>query len=369
MSDARSLLRQQRAARRVTHPSAAYSDTGKLLCTLCREPIKSESLWEGHIAGEKHRKREAAAAATAAPSRKDTPPAATTNKRKHDSDDQDMTDDATEQQGDDDDDADSQDAHKRKRTRSDGPGTSSQTPPATTAANRRLSQTPSQGIELQIPSRPATPRDSANISSASSSTTATALPRHPAAADKKTGAAATPTTATAAPAASSGAPQNVDEDEWAAFEAEIAATENATYDAEATISGNAMTAEESARQREQGGADGDGLPKNHKPENDLQDEKEDAKLALEGELDEMRDLEAKVARLKEKRDALRKRATSHSQETGSEQKEAKGSVEAAAAAGEGTATGNDEAVDDEEEDESDDDDDDWDGFRFRAAAR
>ncbi len=57
MADVRALLRQQREARRITHPFASYSDAGKLLCTLCHEVVKSEALWGNHIKGENHRTR------------------------------------------------------------------------------------------------------------------------------------------------------------------------------------------------------------------------------------------------------------------------------------------------------------------------
>ncbi|KAF4121406.1 hypothetical protein GMORB2_1813 [Geosmithia morbida] len=361
MSDARSLLRQQRAARRVTHPNAAYSDTGKLLCTLCREPIKSESLWESHISSEAHKKRQVASAAVR-PSPNLTTAAApaavpsTVNKRKHE-EDQEMADrNDSYGRGDEDGDSQTDQDHKRKRIRPEG---SSQTPPSA-AARRRLSQTPSQGIELQIPSRPATPRDS----SASSSTT-TAIPSRTT--DNKTQSAIADVTA---PPINGAAAISVDEDEWAAFEAEIAAadTTNNNYD-EATISGAAITAEELARQKEAGDQGGEGHQRPSKPDTELQDEREDAKRALEDEMDEMRDLEAKVLRLKEKRDALRQRATSHSHEVGGEETKA-----AAAAVAKGqkepNGKGNSVAVvaegDDDESDESDEDD--WDGFRFRAAA-
>lgn len=172
------------------------------------------------------------------------------------------------------------------------------TPPT---APRRSSTTPSQGIELQIPSRPATPRDP--------------LPR-----------------------ATSTLKVEIDEDEWAAFEADIQAT---SYDESATISAPAMTAAEAAAVYKEG-EDKDPSKRVTKPELDLVGEREDAQRAFEVEIDEMRELEAKVAKLKERRDALRMVA----------KKPGKENVVVESVA--------------EEEDSDEEDDDDWDGFRFRA---
>lgn len=370
MADARSLLRQQRAARRITHPHAAYSDTGKLLCTLCREPVKAESLWDAHIAGETHRKRQAASTAEPADKRQEATTAAavaaaTSHKRKHDgSEDVDMVGD---DQADDD--------ARRKRAKSEATATvnddngtpkdqQTHTPPD---AARRSSQTPSQGVELQIPSRPATPRDSStHISSAASSATATSLPSRQLARDSRApSAAGSGADKTTGPAATQG---QVDEDEWAAFEAEIAAAGSApdAY-ADATISGAAVTAEEAARKRAEDEGE-EGRRRASRPEADLADEKEDAKRALEEELDEMRDLEAKVLRLKERRDALRQRAASHGKEA---EGDARVEVKEAAKEGKENSAADGVAVVEEGEDESDEesgdeeDEDDWDGFRFR----
>ncbi|PHH77725.1 hypothetical protein CDD83_4093 [Cordyceps sp. RAO-2017] len=58
MADVRSLLRQQRAMRRIEHPHAVYTEAGRLLCTLCREQIKADSLWDKHLQSEGHRYRQ-----------------------------------------------------------------------------------------------------------------------------------------------------------------------------------------------------------------------------------------------------------------------------------------------------------------------
>ncbi|KAH6685087.1 hypothetical protein F5X68DRAFT_262918 [Plectosphaerella plurivora] len=307
MADVRSLLRQQRASRRINHPFAAYSDAGKLLCSLCREEVKAESLWEQHIKGTRHLQR--------APDSSRIPPKASgqpgaapqSSKRKHDDDPESAllsTEDDTAR-------------NKRSKTKMDAPlraGTDSsndKTSPKDTPTDgerhaaltpptlaRRASVTPSHGIELQIPSRPATPRDGK-------------LAPHPSGAiTRRTDSPDTPMrnpealrgTATAAQ------PVKVDEDEWAAFEADIAAS-GPTYSEDAVISAPAMTADESAaaarsleeeRERRQLAA-----------EQDLVDEKEEATRALETEFEEMEELEARVRKLKERREALRAQEASN----------------------------------------------------------
>ena len=64
MADARALLRAHRADNRIKQPHATYSDAGKLLCRLCHETVKSESLWDGHIRGANHRRNVAATVQT-----------------------------------------------------------------------------------------------------------------------------------------------------------------------------------------------------------------------------------------------------------------------------------------------------------------
>ena len=55
MSDVRSLLKQTRQSRRITHPYAKYSSQGALYCTACTQKIVSEALWETHIASTQHK--------------------------------------------------------------------------------------------------------------------------------------------------------------------------------------------------------------------------------------------------------------------------------------------------------------------------
>lgn len=87
----------------------------------------------------------------------------------------------------------------------------------------------------------------------------------------------------------------IDEDEWAAFEADIATAEEEVKQAnDAVISAPAMMV-------------GD-VVKEESTALDVEGEKEDAARKLEEELEEMESLEARVKRLREKREELRKRA-------------------------------------------------------------
>ncbi|TVY51613.1 Zinc finger protein [Lachnellula cervina] len=54
MTDVRSLLKNERAARRIQHKYASYTPTGTLLCIVCHLQLKSESLWEGHLRSAGH---------------------------------------------------------------------------------------------------------------------------------------------------------------------------------------------------------------------------------------------------------------------------------------------------------------------------
>ncbi|WXC65506.1 hypothetical protein SNK03_011309 [Fusarium graminearum] len=344
MSDVRSLLRQQRAARRIEHPYASYSEAGKLLCTLCHEQIKTETLWDSHVRGEAHKTRLIKAQTAASSNGRNAQQSA--QKRKHD--------DTEEAIDDGDGDIDMDDSRRKRNKTEDLEGDNSReqnlTPPRLT---RRTSATPSQGIELQIPSRPATPahRDgsssstpggqSNNLTTQNGTTTLPSRRPSSLATDERQAAASA----------------SVDEAEWAAFEADIAAT-TAPYDEDAVISAPAMTAEEVAAAEALKEAEAE--KQRAQVDADLEDEKEEATRALEEEFEEMEELEARVRRLKEKREALRKRGESFSQDGQPEKPTSLGK--------ENSETPVIKEKDEEdEEDDDEDEDDDWDGFRFRKA--
>lgn len=428
MADVRALLRQQRQARRIDHPHAAYSDAGRLLCTLCREQIRAEGQWESHLRGAAHQRRAAAAAATVSeapempPSEKVQEEAAAAGpdgpegpapEPEGDQDDEIAKPQPADQVSsrppqthkrkiDDDDAADAMDvdeAMRRKRSRADisidvsaandrrDSGTekekdtdsasnpvpprreSNRTPPTLA---RRMSSTPRDGVEMQIPSRPATPahRDSSSSSTPGGSTLAGLTAASAAMAAAAQASAAAPSTTNGGiateklPSGTADAAAVVDESEWAAFEADMAATD-APYADDAVISAPAMNAEESAAAAHggEGTGGGGGGSRKSRADLDIEGEREDATRALEDEFDDMQELEARVRRLKEKREELRRRASSIGQDNGGGKPQPAAGLVGDAAAQNGVKEA---AVEEEDEDEDDDDDnDDWDSFRFR----
>lgn len=415
MADVRALLRQQRQSRRIEHLYAAYSDAGKLLCTLCREQIRAESQWESHIRSTNHQRRAVAAEKATEPTpselsvampekvqESDEAAAAEAGPEEPQEDEQKpkpSTDGAETRthahkrkisDSDDADEMDLDDAVRRKRSRAnisvditaangrrasgadrDAADAGSNPPPRRDANRtpptlaRRMSSTPSRGVELQIPSRPATPahRDSSSSSTPGGSTL-TGL---------TAAAAAVAAHANAAPSATNGAiatdklpAAQVDEDEWAAFEAEMAATA-APYADDAVISAPAMTAEESAAAAAvANGEDGNAAgSRKSRADLDIEGEREDATRALEDEFDDMQELEARVKRLKEKREELRKRTSSIGQDNGPARLQSLLPDGDKSHAAEDEPKKDGEGGEDEDDDDDDDEEDDWDGFRFR----
>ncbi|KAI0477204.1 hypothetical protein GGR56DRAFT_636244 [Xylariaceae sp. FL0804] len=389
MADARALLRAHRAENRIKHPYAAYSDAGKLLCKLCHEPVKTEALWDGHVRSATHRQRLQAIqnAALVPPEEANGAGGSShSNKRK--------LDDVDESMADADDDTAAAEAARGKRSRTDALASPdkdrTQTPPA---LGRRTSGTPVQGVEMAIPSRPATPLAGSGSSSstprpratstgssarnlavpADSSTVPTIRPPQPASATSLPS-LRPDDSALLPPQQQQQSPSvTVDESEWAAFEAEMAVERQqapaggSAFAADVTISAPALTRDELAAksQEEENERRAARLPGARQ----MEDEREDATRALEAEFDEMEALEGRVRALKQRREELR-RPGGVGVGVGGEGQAGKvpsgsGDADAGKENGTGTAAlGNghdsDEASDDEDED------DEWDGFRFRA---
>lgn len=161
------------------------------------------------------------------------------------------------------------------------------------------------GFEMQIPSRPATPSKPIETSIPSVSET------------------------------------QVNEDEWAAFENDIATAEaQAKAENDAVISAPAVSAADLAKKSAEDGY----ATKKERQEAELEGEKEDAARKMEEELDTMEDFEARVRRLREKREALRKKEGSKT---------------------EAVVPAPVEVEIPEEDDDDDDYDDDWDNFRMK----
>ncbi|CAG8978445.1 hypothetical protein HYALB_00013272 [Hymenoscyphus albidus] len=286
MTDVRSLLKNERASRRVQHKYASYTPTGTLLCIACHLQLKSESLWDGHLRSAGHIMRVQKAADLALnstpepqlPARNPTPPTLENNKKRKASEEDDGTETI------------------RKKSR---------------AANGLPENFFDQGghplelsntnpiNDIQIPSRPATPLKQS--------------PSFP-------------------------VPPAVDENEWAAFEADIAATEDIDPNAGVIEAKPISAAELEKESREE---------RKERAERDLEEEKEDAARKMEVELEEMEGLEQRVRKLRERREALRK-------------KESIASLPIPVAMVSTSVVEEDDDDDEEEEDE-----DDWDGFRMK----
>ncbi|UKZ82995.1 hypothetical protein TrVFT333_010796 [Trichoderma virens FT-333] len=389
MADVRALLRQQRAARRINHPYATYSDAGKLLCTLCRDQIRAEAHWDAHLLSDKHKKRLSAISASANANDDDRVEEEDAEKHENEREEEDAEDhDALAQKRkldqvaaeDKDTDIDDEDEARRKRSRPEA--ASDKSGPEEDRANPKKPLVPAQGVQVQMPSRsstpsqPAVPKLTTSLPSRQASNLATP------ASSSSMSINIQPQSSTASlsqqqsqqPPQPTSQDQQVDEDEWAAFEAEIAATSAAQeYDDDAVISRPAMTAEEAAAAKEaEEQATQDPESRKSKADADLEDEREEATRALEDEFEEMQELEARVQRLKEKREALmRKRGESLSQgQAAAEaddlrtttklpsdpQDKGKENVQ---------ATGNSIKAETDDDDDEDDEEDDWDGFRFR----
>ncbi|KAK4695176.1 hypothetical protein P7C71_g2518, partial [Lecanoromycetidae sp. Uapishka_2] len=143
---------------------------------------------------------------------------------------------------------------------------------------------------------------------------------------------------------------SIDEDEWAAFERDVAtpppeaSTSILALNSSATITAAPMTAAEIAAQaREQANTQS-----KESREVELEGEKEDAARALEEEFDEMEGLEERVRRLREMREALRLKS-----------KEKGGGTDSGETVASGANGGVDLAKGEEEESEDEDEDDEW----------
>lgn len=142
--------------------------------------------------------------------------------------------------------------------------------------------------------------------------------------------------------------QNIDENEWAAFEREVVAPTRAAptpaavaaSSSAATISAAPVTADELAAQQQKQKEE-----QARVREEDIEGEKEDAARHLEEEFEEMEQLEERVKRLKAKREELRAHSVVESNGVLVDTQET--------------------SLQDGEGSEDEDDDEDWDDWRFR----
>ena len=313
MADVRSLLRNERAQRRINHPQALYSATGTLECGVCHIPLKSDvEVWDKHLKSTQHvMRQERLRLSTPQRSKSTNLPEGAGQVSSRD-----VSAGSKKRKADDGDD----DSRKRTRPVVNIPG--GFLDELIEANNSKLREAEQESTEGD--SRP--------------------LQGFVQATDAAPNAAVKPSP----PQSSTATPYDpIDEDEWAAFERDVATpppdpAAPSALTAAATISAAPMSAAELAAQsREQASLQG-----REKREAEVEGEKEDAARALEEEFDEMEGLEERVRRLREKREVLRLRRA----------REAKEGVEGDR---EENVGGKRAAGVEEDEDSEDEDDDGW----------
>ena len=270
MADVRSLLRNERAQRRINHPQALYSATGTLECNVCHIPLKPDvEIWDKHVKTTQHAMRQERLRLSTSQHPKST----NLPDRAGEAGTREVSTGSKKRKAGDEDD----DSRKRTRPVVDVPGSFFD---KTVEPNKPSSQPVTGGQNNIVKGEVRANGAGASLASPTTLTDSTTQP----------------------PIAL------IDEDEWAAFEREVARpppdpSAPSALTAAATISAAPMTAAELAAQsREQASMQG-----REKREAEVEGEKEDAARALEEEFDEMEGLEERVRRLREKREELRLR--------------------------------------------------------------
>lgn len=312
MADVRALLRNERAQRRINHPQASYSATGTLECSVCHIPLKSDvEVWEKHLKTPQHAMRQERLRLSTSQRPKST----NLPERAEQASSREVSAGSKKRKADDDDD------DSRKRT-------------------RPVVDVPRGFFDKQIKTDKTSfkPVEEADLINGRGD----AVTKPSQGSVRASGAAPIPSSnaPTKPPTQSPTAP--IDEDEWAAFERDVATpppdpSAPSALTASATISAAPMTAAELAAQsREQAS-----LQPRENREAEVEGEKEDAARALEEEFDEMEELEERVRRLREKREELRRKRANEAEE------DAKADIDRI------------NAADLEESEESEDEDDEW----------
>ncbi|OAP65242.1 hypothetical protein AYL99_01214 [Fonsecaea erecta] len=308
MADVRALLAAERQARRITHPHLTYTKSGMLICTVCNLNVKSEALWEGHLKSANHRRNAAQAAAQENANVNIGTNAGKGVKRKIE-DVEDDDDDAPRER-----DLAEIDARKKPKSRPES---------INVVGDKGEGSIHAQVLPPQNEDHDGAAKQSTPIASATES---------------------------APPTNGSTQPPAVDEDEWAAFEREVAplATAQPDYASAATIVAAPVTTAQLQAQEEE--------DKRRKLETEADDEKEDEERRIEEEFDVMEEMEERVRKLREKRDALRsgiKAGTDMGQDIKSISADTAGQDAADSRAGTLHGTGEEEDEKEEEEEEED----------------
>ena len=278
MADLRALLAAERKTRQVAHPLASYDKSGALICTACDLKIPAEKLWDPHLRSANHRKNALA--------QHDGRPVS--KKRKIGSDNEDEVATASP--------APSVAIEEAKRI---GKRTKSvrfavDDMPATDVAVET-------GIQDQSPNNIQASEDNLVEERPDTSHEANGLP------------------ATSDLPLVLLEPDPVDEDEWAAFERDLATVTDAQGQttinqedryAAATISAPAVSATELAQRQKRGGPaqsapDSTTKTKRRDYEAEAQDEREEEQARIADEFAVMEEMEDKVRRLRQMRESLR----------------------------------------------------------------
>ena len=298
MADVRALLAAERQSRRVSHPHLSYTKSGMLVCNVCNLNVKSETLWEGHLRSANHRKNVSAQA-----SRQASLDANTGKGVKRKIEDVDEVEE----------DRDETETDARKKSKS----------------QPEIMATGAETEELQAGPLPQ------EVEDAGGEAEHVAVP------------ASVPDVDSAGPTdVASAAVASVNEDEWAAFEREVAPLASGKPDyTSATISAAPVTADQLKAQ--------DDEDRRRKLETEAEDEREDEAGRLAEEFDVMEEMEERVRRLREKREALRSAVKSgHADQAALEVESNVVTVGTSSKEADGLEQ------DDEDEDE-DEDEDDW----------
>jgi len=325
MADVRSLLRSERASRRIQHVHASYSTSGALVCLVCHITLKAESLWELHLKSADHVKRLQKLRDGKLENPPEAPPPTnSTNggrKRKAGSE---------EELG-----------QERKKAK-----------PAVEGVPVDffdVGKEPENHEAIEDPKE-----EKVVVQEKASEIVETQLA-------KPQAAGLPPGFFDASSKGAASATTTVDEDEWAAFERDVATLPAETsvpsaLTAAATITAAPLSAAELAAR-----TTAEASTQKELKEAELEGEREDAARQLEDELDQMEELEDRVRRLRAKREELRQKREGSAMM----QMDTNGGRAGVVLNDDERATENAGEDEDEDDDDNNDVEDEWDDWRLR----
>ncbi|KAK3072989.1 hypothetical protein LTR53_005801 [Teratosphaeriaceae sp. CCFEE 6253] len=280
MADVRSMLKAERANRRITHPDASYTSDNQLQCKMCETLVKSDAAWQAHLHSMSHTLRVSRQLERGG---REFTPASNGNgngkKRKANGN------------------LDVEEERKKARPDTDLAASDHTWPEepeklAGLAAMARGKNAPAPGNGKEMDSQ-----SSEFVMGQSLAAAQSQLLHHPV---DESG----PGQNVASPPQWPKGGGSVDESELAAFERELAEMERSTdsaLNAQATISAAPRTADGNAAQAQE-----QQTAQRGKRDADTEGEREDAAIAMQDEFDQMEGLEARLRKLRERREALRK---------------------------------------------------------------